>query len=46
MATATILTMISLPVLYLLFGRGPDPDPQAIAEAEAEGPPPAPISAH
>jgi cobalt-zinc-cadmium resistance protein CzcA len=46
MATATILTMISLPVLYLLFGRGPDPDPQVIAEAEAEGPPPAPSSAH
>ncbi|QDV33971.1 efflux RND transporter permease subunit [Tautonia plasticadhaerens] len=42
MASATILTMISLPVLYLLFGRGPDPDPGAIAEARGEEGGPAP----
>ena len=37
MASATILTMISLPVLYLLFGKGPDPDPELMAEHASTG---------
>ncbi|RUL86932.1 efflux RND transporter permease subunit [Tautonia sociabilis] len=41
MMTATLLTMISLPVLYLLFGRGPAPDPEAAAllAGDPDGPP-------
>jgi cobalt-zinc-cadmium resistance protein CzcA len=34
MACDTFLTMLALPVLYLLFGRGPEPDDHAAGEVE------------
>ena len=36
MASGTLLTMIALPVIYLLFGRGPAPDPALIEQEAAE----------
>ena len=37
MACDTFLTMLALPVLYLLFGKGPAPAGEADIEAEEEG---------
>ncbi|MBX6312869.1 MAG: efflux RND transporter permease subunit [Isosphaeraceae bacterium] len=35
MACDTFLTMLALPVLYLLFGKGPDPDAELEGEAHS-----------